>query len=239
MRTIVPPSKPDLGHESEASTAPVDLTPDTRDALLEIARVALAVATGRAEPSILAQALERPEDEDERAAVFVTLTERGALRGCVGTLHPERPLRRAVVAAAISAALDDPRFAPVAAHEVPTIHIEISVLGPTRPVVDPSVFQPGIDGVIAERDGHRALLLPQVATECCWGATEMWDAVCSKAGLPADAWHDLRTRLSTFQVVRFGGPAVRNQDPRGGPVGRGSPRQGDPPQRPTEGCRGR
>jgi uncharacterized protein len=213
MRTLLPPS---TQSPPDSATPPLDVVPDVRRALLELARVALLVATGRAGMSSLARALEHPVGHDEPAAAFVTLTEHGRLRGCVGTLDSRRPLRQAVAAAAISAALDDPRFAPVAADELPAIHIEISVLGPTRPLDDSDAFQPGLDGVIVERQGHRALLLPQVATDSSWDAAQMFDAVCRKAGLPADAWHDRGTRLSTFRTVRFGGPAVAIGDPKPG-----------------------
>jgi AMMECR1 domain-containing protein len=85
---------------------------------------------------------------------------------------------------------------------LPAIHIDVSVLGPTVPLADPMAFRPGIDGIIVARDGRRALLLPEVATDLGWGAREMLDAVCEKAGLDGHAWHDPRTRLSVFRTTR-------------------------------------
>lgn len=81
-------------------------------------------------------------------------------------------------------------------------------MGPSRPLDDPSAFVPGRDGVVVEGRGRRALLLPQVATEMGWGTTEMLDAVCEKAGLPADAWRDAATRLLAFEVLRVSGPVL-------------------------------
>ncbi len=190
------------------STPSPVVAPDVQQSLLGLARIALAVATGRADVSAIDRALERIQGGDGPGVVFVTLTEDGELRGCMGSLEPARSVREAVVASAINAALDDPRFRPVAAEELPAIHIEISVLGPPTSIADPGAFQPGIDGVIVERSGRRGLLLPQVATEFSWAAPQMFDAVCRKAGLPADAWRDPRTRLRTFRTVRFGGPAT-------------------------------
>jgi AMMECR1 domain-containing protein len=40
-----------------------------------------------------------------------------------------------------------------------------------------------------------------------WGATEMLDAVCEKAGLPSSAWRDPGTRLLVFGVERASGLA--------------------------------
>lgn len=181
---------------------------EVREALLDLCRLALVVATGGAEPADLRPALDRIPGDLERAVVFVTLTVDGTLRGCMGTFEPVRKLGEAVVTSAITAALDDPRFLPVAASELPAIHIEISVLGSPVPVSDPEAFRPGVDGVLVERSGRRGLLLPEVAPRFGWGAVEMFGAVCEKAGLRRDAWRHPDTRLSTFRTVRFGGPAV-------------------------------
>jgi AmmeMemoRadiSam system protein A len=184
-----------------------DVGPDVRRSLLDLARLALEVATGSVPISSLEQALDRARASVPSAAVFVTLTEAGELRGCIGSLEPNRCLAEAVVASAVSAALDDPRFPPVTAEELPLIHVDVSVLGPTAQLTDPGAFEPGLDGVVVERGGRRALLLPEVATEFGWGTAEMFAAVCRKAGLSAGAWGENGTRLQVFRTVRFGGPA--------------------------------
>lgn len=209
MRHVLPP---EAQHPSPGSTPSPVVAPDVQQSLLELARVALAVSTGRARVSALDRALDQALAGtplgDQPGAVFVTLTEDGQLRGCVGSLRPQRSLREAVVASAIDAASDDPRFAPVVAEELPAIHIDISVLGPATPISDPGAFEPGVDGVLVERGGRRGLLLPEVATEFSWGATQMFDAVCRKAGLPEGAWRHPGTRLRSFRTFRFGGPAT-------------------------------
>jgi AmmeMemoRadiSam system protein A len=199
---------PTATHPTGGSTPSVSLSAHTRGALLELARVALGVATGRAQASALGRALERAPIDPTLGGVFVTLTTDGDLRGCMGNLGPDQPLREAVLSSALSAALDDPRFLPVAADELPEIRVEISVLGRPVRMTDPAAFQPGLDGVIVERGGRRGLLLPEVATDWSWGSVQMFDAVCRKAGLPADAWRDPGTRLLSFRTARFGGPAI-------------------------------
>jgi AmmeMemoRadiSam system protein A len=126
----------------------------------------------------------------------------------MGTLDAHLPVGDAVVRAAGMAATRDPRFWPVAAGELGHLRIELSVLCPPRPLVDPADFVAGRDGIVVEARGRRALLLPQVATEMGWGATEMFDAVCEKAGLRADAWGDPGTRLMVFEVERAAGPVL-------------------------------
>ncbi len=174
------------------------------DELLDRARVAvIAAVDGRPVPGLDVD--QHPELAPTRDA-FVTLTERGELRGCMGTLGAELSVGEAVVRAAGLAATRDPRFWPVTADEVERLDIEVSVLGPPHPLADPADFVPGRDGIVVEARGRRALLLPQVATEMGWGTTEMLDAVCEKAGLRRDAWRDGGTRLAVFEVERIAGP---------------------------------
>jgi AmmeMemoRadiSam system protein A len=106
--------------------------------------------------------------------------------------------------AAAAAALDDPRFLPVTESELGALEVEVSVLEPPVELPDPAGFKAGRHGIVVERGGRRALLLPQVATEMGWGAEQMLDAVCRKAGLAGSAWRDKETRLSVFESVCFG-----------------------------------
>ena len=54
----------------------------------------------------------------KKQGVFVTLTLRGELRGCIGFPYPIKPLAEAIVEAAQSAASADPRFAPLKKEEL-------------------------------------------------------------------------------------------------------------------------
>src|SRR3990172_4600647 len=100
-----------------------------RRILLDIAREALRAATGKTTSEELSVAIQRGLQAETRAAVFVTLTRAGVLRGCMGTLDPGQRLEEAVAATTITAALEDPRFLPVEAAELPAIRVDISVLG--------------------------------------------------------------------------------------------------------------
>lgn len=66
------------------STPSPIVAPDVQQSLLELARIALAVATGRAHVAALGRELERTQGGDGPGTAFVTLTEDGALRGCMG-----------------------------------------------------------------------------------------------------------------------------------------------------------
>ena len=78
----------------------------------------------------------------EKCGVFVTLTKRGELRGCIGYPLPALPLIEAVIDAAVSSAIRDPRFPPVIQDELSDVQVEISVLTPPEiiKVKDPSEY---------------------------------------------------------------------------------------------------
>lgn len=97
-----------------------------------------------------------------RAGVFVSLKKGGALRGCIGTCEPsEGSLAREIIANAIRAATEDPRFPPVAPSEVAQLSVSVDVLSApelcTAADLDPSRY-----GVIVESGSRRGLLLPDL-----------------------------------------------------------------------------
>lgn len=71
---------------------------------------------------------------NEPGACFVTLTEGGRLRGCIGSLVAHRSLGKDVTEHAVDAATRDPRFNPVTAAEYPLLNVEVSVLGAPEPI---------------------------------------------------------------------------------------------------------
>ena len=150
-----------------------------------------------------------PDDPalQRHAGVFVSLHRGGELRGCVGRLEDDLPLGEVTRRMAVAATREDPRFAPVGAHELPGLEVEISVLTPMVRV-RPEEVTPGRDGVLIRRGGRQGLLLPQVAPELGWGREELLDGACRKAGLAAGAWRDARTELLSFQAQVITGPAA-------------------------------
>jgi len=192
---------------SPAQPRAPDLSREDEERLLDLARAAVRAAV-RGESARTWRGRERDAAEGRRAAVFVTLLEDGELRGCIGTLDAGQPLSDAVPLAAMAAAVDDWRFNRVAEAELASLEVDVSVLGPLRPLDEPTAFLLGVDGIVVERGGQRGLLLPEVATTNGLDRAEMLEAACRKAGLPRDAWRDPRTRVSAFRTRRFGGPLV-------------------------------
>lgn len=199
-----------LEQASEAVGLPEPVVVDEaeRAHLLELARTAVAVAS-RSQPT---RALEAPRqaasETDRRASAFVTLTEAGELRGCMGILDPDRLAVDAVAEAAACATRTDPRFRPVKPEELSRIVVEVSVLGPMVRLADPLAWRLGVDGIVVELGGRRGLLLPEVAEDIGLDRAGMLDIATRKAGLPRGAWRYPGASVYAFRTSRFGGPAI-------------------------------
>ncbi|MGC2049170.1 MAG: AmmeMemoRadiSam system protein A [Gallionella sp.] len=100
----------------------------------------------------------------EHGACFVTLTQSGELRGCIGSLQAHRPLLADVKSNAVSAALGDPRFTPLTVEELDITTVEVSLLSSTqemtvRDEADAlAQMRPGVDGIIFEYRSPDTLL---------------------------------------------------------------------------------
>jgi hypothetical protein len=125
-------------------------------------------------------------------ASFVTLERGGALRGCIGSLEPVRPLFVDVVRNAVKA-MTDPRLPPVRPGEWPGLDVKVSVLSypVPLPVVDRdgllAELRPGLDGLIFADDRLRATFLPAVWTKLPDPARFV-AALLDKGGWPPDCW---------------------------------------------------
>jgi AmmeMemoRadiSam system protein A len=177
------------------------LSPGSRADLLGLARGTLAAHFRGQPPPRLAS--DRAEAFGEPRGLFVTLRKDGELRGCIGTLAPTGDLTRCVPEYALRAALEDPRFAPLAEDELPHCTLEISVLTAPRSIEGPDEIEIGRDGLILEVGRRRGLLLPQVAEEWGFDAARFLAEVARKAGLPPDAWRDADARLWAFGAEVF------------------------------------
>lgn len=149
-----------------------------------------------------------PVSFEEERGVFVTLNKYGTLRGCIGYPYPVFKLKDAIIDAAISAAVNDPRFPAVTEEELTDITIELTVLTvpqvlKEQPKELPKHIEIGKHGLIVKKGLYQGLLLPQVATEHNWSSEEFLCESCWKAGLPQDAWLDEDTEVSIFEGQIF------------------------------------
>jgi AmmeMemoRadiSam system protein A len=143
----------------------------------------------------------------EHGACFVTLTQRGELRGCIGSLQAHQPLLADVKGNAVSAALRDPRFSPLNVLELYATEIEISLLSTTQAMVVRdeadalAQLRPNVDGIVFEYGRYRSTFLPQV-WENLAQPRDFLAMLRRKAGLPDDFWAE-EVKLSRYTVTKW------------------------------------
>lgn len=178
------------------------LDTDQGKTLLHLARAAIAGELG-----FVSHDLPKTGWLSEPGATFVTLTLHGQLRGCIGSLEAHRPLVDDVRHNAVSAAFQDPRFAPLGKEEFADVLIEVSLLGKPELIRYSSEqdalaqLRPGKDGVIFEYGRYRSTFLPQVWQQLPQPQSFMAQ-LKRKAGLPADFW-DEGVKLSRYSVSKY------------------------------------
>lgn len=179
--------------------------PSLVDPLVALARLTVETytKTGKAPdiPSDLpAQYLTR------QAGVFTSLHKQSELRGCIGTIGPVRSnIAEEVVANAIAAATQDPRFPPVQPEELDYLSYSVDVLGEPEPVHSLDQLDPKRYGVIVTSGWNRGLLLPDLE-----GVDTVADQV-HIAKRKAGIFDDRPVQLERFEVIRHsaGGEARR------------------------------
>lgn len=172
------------------------------EALLVLARNAIGERFGEAP-----LAVDPLAELAEPGATFVTLTQGGALRGCIGSLEAHRSLAEDVRYNALAAAFRDPRFPPLSADEFKGTRVEVSLLTPAEPLAFESEaallaqLRPGEDGLILEWGHHRATFLPQV-WEHLPDRRQFFMELRRKAGLPLDFWEP-GLRVSRYGALKW------------------------------------
>jgi AmmeMemoRadiSam system protein A len=197
-----PPAIP--GCSFSAKQASFEL--EERKLLLQLARTSLLCAvSGSSEPTPLAAL---PSKLLEQHACFVTLTQAGMLRGCMGNLLPRAALYQTVTENTRNAALRDPRFPPLEKNELGEVQIEITVLSQLEPLRYNSVdellnqLQPGEHGVFLQLGASIATFLPQV-WEQVPDRIQFLDRLAQKCGGSSSAWREKDAQLCVYYAEYF------------------------------------
>jgi uncharacterized protein len=176
------------------------LTQNSKQILLNAAREAVISAVTGDKSAII----ETNEPQLlEKCGCFVTIKNKGRLRGCLGVFASSKPLIDMVTEMAASSATNDPRFynEPITPEELGELDIEISVLSPLRETNDPASLRLGRDGVYIRRGMRSGCFLPQVAEETGWSVEEFLGNCCEgKAGLDYYSWKEPETKVYLFNV---------------------------------------
>ena len=144
-----------------------------------------------------------PESVRRNLGCFVTLHEKGALRGCIGSIVGREPLARNVWRMAQAAAFEDPRFRPLAPSEWPAIDIEMTVLDQLTRCPDPKQIEIGRHGLVLVLGRRQGVFLPQVPVEQKWDLGQYLTHLCYKAELPDGSWKHPEAQLWWYEGLVF------------------------------------
>jgi AmmeMemoRadiSam system protein B/AmmeMemoRadiSam system protein A len=175
-------------HGGNTMREEIELSEDEKAVLFKIARESIQRALKK-EP-FRRISVDEPGLQVKRG-VFVTLMNKGRLRGCIGQFQPIYPLYEMVARLAEAAATQDYRFYsnPVTLEELDQINIKISILSELRKIDSADEIEVGKHGIWVTQGGQSGTYLPEVATELGWDRIEFLEHCCvEKAGLARDAW---------------------------------------------------
>ncbi|MBR6663860.1 MAG: AmmeMemoRadiSam system protein B [Alphaproteobacteria bacterium] len=175
------------------------------DDILQIAKRALSKAVAKKRYT--------PDREDypnvmfDKGATFVTLTKKGELRGCIGSLLPKQAVALDIAQNTYSACNEDGRFNPITSEELLDIKISISFLSSYEKVEFDNEEEllnqiiPNVDGLVL-RDGDRqGLFLPSVWKQIP-DKKEFLNNLKIKAGLSPSYWSD-KVKIYRFRTVEI------------------------------------
>ena len=190
-------------HSGKNSLEDIPFTKEEIDQLFQVARESiLSALKGERQPT---WHIDSPHLNLKRG-VFVTLTNKGMLRGCIGHFGQDLPIWQIAQQMAIAAATEDYRFAynPVTIKEMVQIDIKISILSDLVKVDSYKDIEVGKHGVWVKMGGRSGTYLPEVATEQGWNRTQMLESLCAeKTGIPRDAYKgDAELYIYTSQILK-------------------------------------
>jgi AmmeMemoRadiSam system protein A len=151
----------------------------------------------------------------EPGASFVTITQKGKLRGCIGSLDSQQqPLFLNIIENAMRAAIADERFEPMIADDIAGTKIEVSIIKEARNEFKQIFYRdgsellgklvPGEDGVVVTWRNKSAVFLPDVWYQFK-NPKDFMNALCEKAGISSTAWErpSLGVKVEVFHTDSF------------------------------------
>lgn len=126
------------------------------------------------------------------------------LRGCIGTFEPQ-PLDTGLAAYALTSALQDTRFRPIAPRELPALEVAVTLLTDFEDAADAMDWELGTHGLRISFSAHGkrygATYLPDVAPEQGWTKEETLVSLMRKAGWMGkqEQWQEVDLRLVRYQ----------------------------------------
>ncbi|KAL2163423.1 hypothetical protein VTH06DRAFT_5480 [Thermothelomyces fergusii] len=127
-----------------------------------------------------------------------------SLRGCIGTFEPLE-LEEGLSSYALISALQDTRFHPIRARELPSLEVAVTLLTDFEDAADPMDWELGTHGlrISFHHHGRRygATYLPDVAVEQGWTKEQTLVSLMRKAGWVGqkDRWSEIPLKVVRYQ----------------------------------------
>ncbi len=178
------------------------LAPEEKQTLLDIARLTLNMyLMDRKIPSFDDE--NYPDALMKKTGAFVTLFKNGKLRGCIGRIHAEVPLCKAIRDMTISAATRDYRFRPVSVDELDEIQLEISVLSEPVKIRELTEIELGKHGIYIKKGMNSGTYLPEVAGNTGWDLEQiLGHCARDKAHIGWNGWRDAEIYIYETILIR-------------------------------------
>lgn len=169
---------------------------EREDEYVRLARLSLETYIETGKPAVLPKDI--PEEmTNTKAGVFVSLKKHGRLRGCIGTISASTEnIAEEILKNTVSAAVNDPRFDPVAAGELGDLEYSVYVLGEAEFVSSVDELDEKRYGVIVRSGDRTGLLLPGL--EGVNSVEEQIEIARKKAGMRKNE----PVELYRFEAVR-------------------------------------
>ncbi len=157
-----------------------------------------------------------PELSQERATYVTVRGKDDTVRGCIGSMVPQKMLYDDLINNAKAAAFGDRRYTPLSREEYPDCHIEISLLTLPRAVAYADAedlrtkIRPGVDGVIMQMGERTGNFLPQV-----WEEFPDFDYFFAQLGQKAGIGDKPLTqhpKIYTYRVERLVDPVTKRKE---------------------------
>lgn len=199
-----------VGYASIVFVKKLVITDEEKKVMTTLARKSIEhyLTTGEKYTPFLEEMVLKKNDSNllARRGTFVTITKKGELRGCIGSLVPKQSIYLDIVENAVKAATEDPRFPPLKKEELKDIKIEVSVLDfPQQLIVKnnseaPRLLTPGEDGVILYYKMNQSTFLPDV-WRSIRSPTRFLTELCKKQGSPPDCWKQPEAHFYTYRTI--------------------------------------
>jgi AmmeMemoRadiSam system protein A len=132
-----------------------------------------------------------------KAGAFVTIKKSGKLRGCIGTILPDKEnVAAEIIYNAISAGTRDPRFNPIKKEEISDLVYSVDILREPENIDSLNELDVKRYGVIVKAGGRSGLLLPNL--EGIDTVEEQVSIALEKAGIKFNEKYELQR----FEVTR-------------------------------------